>query len=142
MEKKNKHKEKRKDLRVGMSHPFLVRFQIKKQKGILHHLRPKKFASAKNMSVGGMFIELLTLKQGQLDRIISGQDKLILELQIPQIKRPLKFRGKITRLEKRDKYGKHMYLAGLCFEDIKEEDRERILHQLVSICLKTGCSIV
>lgn len=140
MEKQNNNKERRKDLRVGMSKPFMIRFQIKKEKGIFN-LRPKKLASAKNMSVGGMFIELPLLGQEQLDRVIKGKDKLILELEIPEIKRPIRIGGRITRLEKRDKYGKPIYVAGLSFEDIKEKDREQVLHHLINFCLKSGCSI-
>lgn len=137
MDKKRIDKERRKDLRVGISKPFTIRFQIKKRKG-LFALRPKKIAQAKNISVGGMFIELPTLDQKQMDRIIGGQDKLILELETPEIRRPIKVLGRITRLEKRDRYGKSTYVAGLSFEDIKEKDREKILHQLISLCLKSG----
>lgn len=140
MQKKNNYKERRRDLRIGMPKPLMVRFRIEKQKGIFN-LRPKKIARAKNISVGGMFIELPALTAEQVDRIIEGKDKLILELEIPEAKRPIRIRGRITRLEKRDKFGKPIYVAGLSFEDIKEKDREEILHQLISICLKRGCSI-
>lgn len=136
MEKKI-DKERRRDLRIGISRPFTVRFQIKKQKEIFS-LWHKRFARAKNISVGGMFIEFPTLNQRQMDRIIGGKDKLILELETPDTKRPIRIMGRITRLEKRDKYGKPIYLAGLSFEDIKEKDREKILHQLINICLKKG----
>lgn len=137
MEKKKIDKERRRDLRVGISRPFMIRFQIKKQKEIFN-LWPKKIASAKNISVGGMFIELPALNQRQIDGIIEGKDKLILELVMPDIKRSIRVRGRITRLEKRDKYGEPIYVAGLSFEDIKEKDREEILHQLINMCLKKG----
>lgn len=140
MNKKNSDRERRKDLRVGMPKPLMVRFRIEKQKGIFK-LRPKKIARAKNMSVGGMFLELPHLQEGQLDRIIKGKDKLILELETPEARRPIRIKGKITRLEKRDRYGKPIYVAGISFEDIKEKDREEILRRLITICLKSGCSI-
>jgi len=140
MAKKKIYRERRRDLRVGVAKPFMIRFQIKKQKAIFN-LRPKKIGQAKNISVGGMFIELPTLNQRQMQRIIDGKDKLILELETSETKRPIRVTGKINRLEKRDKFGKPIYVAGLSFEGLKEKDREEILHRLITLCLKTKCTL-
>jgi len=133
-------KEKRRDLRISVSGPYTVRFLISKANKIFS-LQRKKVAHARNLSVGGMFIELPALKEKQMQRIIAGKDKLILELETPGSKTPICIKGKITRLEKRDKFGKPVYVAGLSFEGIKEKDREEVLRQLVNICLKSGCRI-
>ena len=140
MDKKIIGKEKRRDLRIFMKKPFMLRCQIKKQKE-LFKLRPKKLSHAENMSVGGMSIELPVLDQGQIDRIINGQDKLILELNIPSLKKPLKVTGKIVWLKKRDRTGRTVYVTGLSFQDLKEKDREKVLLQLVNLCLKSIANI-
>ncbi len=140
MDRKIIKEERRRDLRIFMKKPFILRFQIKKQKEILK-LRPKKLSQAEDMSVGGMSIELPTLDQSQMDRIIKGQDKLILELNIPSIKKPLKVAGKIVWLKKRDKRNRTVYVTGVSFQDLKGKDREKVLLQLVNLCLKSIANI-
>lgn len=135
-----KTQEKRKDLRVGMEKPFLLRFQIKSNKGIFK-LRAKKNFRVENMSLGGLSLELPPLQQKQLDRIMNGQDQLILELNIPAFKKPLKLPGKIAWLHKKDNAGKSTYVAGLSFEDLNSADREKLLAQLIAICLKNKVDI-
>jgi len=140
MENKRANEERRRDLRLDMAKPFMLRLQIKKQKG-LFKLRPKEVSAAENMSVGGISIELPTLDQRQIERIIKGQDELILELDIPRFNKPLKATGKIVWLEKRDRKGRTVYMAGLSFRDLKEKDREKLLLQLINLCLKSRVNI-
>lgn len=140
MDKKNTGQDKRQDLRIVAHKPFMIKFKIEKQKEVFN-LKPKKLATVQNMSVGGMSVELPDLKEGQADRIIDGKDRLILELKTPQAKKPIRIKSKIIRLEKKTKDGKPVYIAGLSFKDIKEDEREEILHQLMSICLESGCRI-
>lgn len=135
MDRKRVEKEKRRDLRVGVSKPFVLKFQIQKSKGIFK-LPSKKFAISDNISVGGMSIELPALDQSQIDKIAKGQDKLVLELDIPSLKKPLRIIGKIVWLEKKDRRGQTVYRTGISFEGIKEKDREEILRSLISLCLK------
>ena len=141
MDKKKMEQERRKDLRVGMEKPFALRFQIKSNKG-LFKLRAKKTFRVENMSLGGLSIELPPLKQKQIDRVINGQDQLILELNIPAIKKPLRLPGKIAWLRKKDSAGKSVYVVGLSFDDLNEADREKLLSQLIGICLKGKVDII
>lgn len=141
MEKKITHKERRKDLRISVPKLFTIKFRIKKEKGIFN-LRPKKITRAENMSVGGIRIELPALDKKQIDRVIDGKDKLILELNIPYLKRPLRFTGKIVWLAKKDLRGKTTHVAGLSFEGLKGKDAETILHQLINLCLRESCNII
>ena len=140
MEIKRSEKERRRDIRVGMPRPFVIKFQIKKHKGFFP-LRPKKLAAVQNMSAGGVFLEFLVLEQKEAERIMAGKDQLILEMKTPESKRPIRIKGKVIRLEKTGKYGKPTYVAGLCFEDIQEKDREEILHQLINTCFQSGCRL-
>jgi c-di-GMP-binding flagellar brake protein YcgR len=140
MDKKKTEQERRRDLRVGMEKPFTLRFQIKSNKGIFK-LRAKKNFRVENMSLGGISIELPPLDQKQIDRVIKGQDQLILELNIPALRKPLRIPGKIAWLQKKDSAGKPIYVAGLSFEDLNEADREKLLSQLIGLCLKSKVDI-
>lgn len=140
MDKKNIGQDKRQDLRIATHKPFIIKFKIEKQKGVFD-LKPRKLATVQNMSVGGMSVELPDLKEEQANRIVEGKDRLILELKTPQAKKPIRIKSKIIRLEKKTKHGKAVYIAGLSFKDIKEKEREEVLHQLISICLESGCRI-
>jgi hypothetical protein len=138
MDRKKSEKEKRVDLRIGVHKSFPVKFQIKKPRGIFN-LQAKQFTRAQNMSVGGMQLELPFLDRQRIERIIEGKDKLVLEFAIPSARKPLKVIGKIIWLAKKDRRGKTVYVAGVSFEGIKEEEQEKILRQLVNSCLKEGC---
>ena len=140
MDKKKTEQERRRDLRLGLEKPLTLRFRIKRSKGIFK-LRAKKTFRVENMSLGGISIELPPLNQKQIDRVISGQDQLILELNIPSIKKPLRLPGKIAWLHKKDSSGNPIYVAGLSFEDLNARDREKLLSQLIGICLKNKVDI-
>ena len=140
MGKKKIETEKRKDLRINTSEPLTLKFQIKKQKGIFS-LRHKKTTHTKNIRVRGMRIELKILEKKKIDKIIEGKERLVLELNIPSLKKPLKITGKIVWLEKRDIHGRNIYVTGVSFEGLSEKDREKILNQLINICIKNGCNL-
>ena len=141
MDKKKTEQERRRELRVEMEKPFTLRFQIKSNKGIFK-LRAKKIFRVENMSLGGISIELPPLSQKQIDRVMNGEDQLILELNIPSLKKPLRLPGKIAWLHKKDSAGKPVYVAGLSFQDLNAADREKLLSQLIGICLKSKVDII
>lgn len=132
--------EKRKDLRIEIDEPLAIKCHIKKKSDLLN-LLGKVYSSAENMSVGGMRMELPLLDSKEMNRVIEGKDKLILELDVPGLKRPLKVTGKIAWLKKRDRRGNTHYVAGVSFENLKAKDREKILSKLVSTCVKEGGSV-
>ncbi len=131
-----KPEERRKDLRLGIGSPLTLSFRIKKNKG-LFKLQPKQIFQVDNMSLGGISVELPPLDQKQLDRVKNGLDQLVVELKISYLKKPLKLPGKIAWLQKKDKDGKPTYIAGLSFNDLSDSDRDKLLSQLIGICLKT-----
>ena len=140
MEKPRPDTERRKDLRLDMFEPLLIKFFISKGKSIFK-LHPKKYASTRNISINGALLELLALGKGQVGKIITGRDKLTLQLDIPSFKRPVRIQGKIVWMEKKDSRGKVVYEAGICFEDIKAKDRVKLLPLLVNLCLKGKAKI-
>jgi c-di-GMP-binding flagellar brake protein YcgR len=141
MDKKKTEQERRRDLRLGLEKPLTLVFSIKKNKGIFK-LHTKKSFRVQNLSLGGISIELPPLTQKQIDRVIGGQDQLILELNIPSLKKPLRLPAKIAWLHKKDTSGKPTYVAGLSFEDLNAADREKLLSQLIGICLKSKVDII
>ena len=132
--------ERRKDLRLGILTPVSIKINITQGKGILQ-LRRKRKALPRNISISGILLDSLTLNQHQLGRVVNGKDKLVLELEIPYLKRPLRVAGKIIWSAKKDKHGKTTYEAGISFEDIREKDREKLLPLLLSLCLKGKAKI-
>jgi c-di-GMP-binding flagellar brake protein YcgR len=141
MDKKKTEQERRRDLRLGLEKPLTLVFSIKKNKGIFK-LHTKKSFRVQNLSLGGISIELPPLTQKQIDRVIGGQDQLILELNIPSLKKPLRLPAKFAWLHKKDSSGKPIYVAGLSFEDLNAADREKLLSQLIGICLKSKVDII
>lgn len=140
MEKEKTAQERRKEIRLGLETPLSFRFQIKSNKGTFK-LQPKKTFRAGNMSLGGISIELPPMKQKQLERIINGEDQLVLELTVPNIKHPLRLTGKIAWLHTKHNADKPIYVAGLSFEDLNTMEREKLLLQLIGICLKSSVKI-
>lgn len=132
--------ERRRDLRIIIKKPFVLELIYKKE-GKLFSLWFKKHIRAENISVGGARIELPFLKKLQLNKIKEGKDKLVLIFKIPSLGKPLQVKGRISWLEKRNSSGKDMYLAGVSFEDIKENKRQDILNLLINMCIKDGCKI-
>jgi len=140
MDKKKIERERRKDLRLSVSEPITLKFQIVKEKGVFK-VRAKKHTRAEDISVGGIRIELPLLKELQIERIVNGHDKLVLELEVPFLKKPLKVTGKIAWIKKGEKKGKVINITGISFEDIKEKDREKVLSWLINLCFKNGCKL-
>jgi c-di-GMP-binding flagellar brake protein YcgR len=139
MERARTGKERRKDLRVNIFEPFLIKFQV--SKGGILRLYSKRYAPSSNISASGILVELPGLSRRQIDRLIENRDKLIIELDIPLLRKPLKTQGKIVWLEKRHRGGKTVNIAGISFETIKEKDREKLLLLLIYLCLKSKIKI-
>lgn len=132
--------DKRKDLRVELYKPFAVKLHIKKNKG-LSFFSKEKLSSVDNMSVGGMRLELPLMKRSQMERIIDGREKIVLELGMPSSRKTIKITGKLVWLKRKDKRGKTIYVVGLNFPNINDSERESILQYLMESCLKDGCNI-
>ena len=140
MENLSSDTERRKDLRLGIPHSVSIKVKVAKGKGILQ-LHQRKSATPRNISISGILLDSLALDKDQIDRVASGQDKLVLELEVPYLKKPLKIPGKIVWAARKDKHGKTTYEAGISFEDIKEKDKERLIPLLLSLCLKGKAQI-
>ena len=129
-----KDKENRRDLRLEISDSLQIRFCIAKKKNFLGLCR-KKYASAKNISANGILVEL-PLKDWQIGRIMKGEDKIVLELKIPNFAKAMLINGKIIWWEKRYKRGKALYMVGISFDELNSNDREKILPLLLNLCVK------
>jgi len=140
MENLSSGAERRKDLRLGILTPVSIKINITQGKGILQFQRKKK-AFPRNISISGILLDSLTLSQHQMGRVVNGNDKLVLELEIPYLKRPLRVIGKIIWSAKKDKHGKTTYEAGISFKNIREKDKDKLLPLLLSLCLKGKAKI-
>lgn len=128
-------KERRKDLRLFIGKPLVLKFHIKKRKGLFRFL-PKGISRADNMSVGGIAVELPALSRREIEGVINEDDQIVLEFDIPAFKKALRVTGKVAWLKKKDKTGRTVYVTGLSFQNLKEAEREQLLLHLLNICLK------
>ncbi len=140
MDEKIINKERRKDLRVIIENPFTLKFKYKKGKNIFD-LPFSKNALARNISAGGIRIELPLSEKSYVDSIKEGKDKIELVFKTPILRKPFKIIGTVSWLKKINNNGKDKYLAGVSFEGIKGKEREGIFNLLINMCMKDPCKI-
>ena len=88
------------------------------------------------MSVDGVFVELPLLQQDQLEDLSSGGYDLVFELKTSAGKKPIKLKGKLAWVRKKDDAGKSVNIAGVHFYELDNATRKEILDQLIDICFQ------
>ena len=129
--------EKRKHLRIKMAKPQIVKFRIKKHRKLPISLVWQKKTKIENISVGGLKMGLPVLEKKQINSIIEGKKKLVLEFIFSTLKKPVKVTGNVVWVKSKGK----SYVLGVSFEGIKEKDQEVILAYMIKSCLNDGCDI-
>lgn len=140
MDEKIINKERRKDLRVIIEDPFVLKLKYKRGKKIFD-LPFSKDAVVENISTGGIRIELPLSEKSYLGSIKEGKDKIELVFKTPVLRKPVKIIGTVTWLKKINIRGTDKYLAGVSFEGIKEKERKEIFNLLINMCMKDACKI-
>lgn len=136
MENISRQDERRRDLRVATSKPLMIKLYIKKVGGFFNFRRFKR-SRVKDISVGGVCLELPVLKDSQIKRVQEGLDNLVLELKLPKANKTIKLNSKISRIEKGAGAQEDQYIAGLSFDEMRQEDREKLLYELMNMCLES-----
>jgi Tfp pilus assembly protein PilZ len=136
MEKNIGENEKRRDLRVKID-SFQMKCQIIKKDGLFPlQLKKTSLVRVRNVSVDGVFVELPLLKQGQLEDLSKGGYELVLELKTSDDRKPIKIKGKLAWIRKKDDSGKSINVAGVHFHNLDDKTRKEILDQLIDVCLR------
>ena len=125
-------KERRKYARVKTPNPLKLRFKVVssgKQKNIIK----KGKSHTKDVSSGGMFIEIPPVKDHVIDGLLSGKNKLVLELNIPGGKSPMIIHANARWMDKKGSSKKNHFGIGVRFEDMKPADRERFFQYMLNL---------
>jgi hypothetical protein len=133
-------KDRRKFTRLSLEPPLAVNFKSVPLK-ISFRLSHKGKALGKNISIGGgLLVELDIKSKGEIGKLLSGREKLSLEISVPGQRSPLKVLGRVVWLKKMDKTG-HLYQAGLSFDNINEDTKEGLVHSMIDLCFKQKCEL-
>lgn len=136
MEKNSGENEKRRDLRVKID-PFQMKCQIIKKDGLFPlKLKKTSLVKIRNMSVDGVFVELPLLQQDQLEELSKGGYDIVFELRAREDRKPVKLKGKLAWIRKKDDAGKSINVAGVHFYELDIKTRKEILDQLIDICFQ------
>lgn len=126
--------ERRRYVRLEPEEPISVRFKV------IEESRRRKVATgtdrAKTKSVGGggMFLEIPPLKPKMLDGLLRGTHVLSLQIDIPNVSRPIKVLARVIWVEGKRRVDSNRYGVGVSFIGISEDDREKIMNYVIDSC--------
>ena len=127
--------ERRKYVRIKFKKPIIFKFKIEEgysgKKGISYEDQ----AQARNISFGGMFVEIPIVDQGGLKRLVDGKDKLVVEVNMPNSASPLKAKAKVAWVGKRHKTQPPIFGVGISFEEVS--DKDKVAGLMIDESLKT-----
>jgi len=132
--------EKRKFIRLKLKEPYFIRVRLY-QANKLVNFSLKRDAYSLNISTTGMYIVLFNLTPVEIRELKEADCRLIIEFKTPYLKKPVKLLGRIAWAERKEKSGESIYSAGVYFEGLKEKDREKVLQNMLDLCLKSKGSI-
>jgi len=93
-----------------------------------HKPRPKKESKSKNISTGGILM--------QLNEKVPPASQLLLDIILPNDKRPVAARGEvvwINDIPQMDKTGRRQFDAGIKFTSMSPGDKERLTRHIEDI---------
>ncbi|NOX97615.1 MAG: PilZ domain-containing protein [Nitrospirae bacterium] len=124
--------EKRKYVRLQPKEAISVHFKIvtksEGEKVPIHHR-----AKTKNVSGGGMFLEIPLLEPKLLEGVLRGTHNLFLEINIPTSSYLVKALAKVVWIEGKTS---KQYGVGVSFLSINEEDRDKLMEYIIEGCLQ------
>lgn len=128
-------KERRRYLRIKPTKPVKARFKVvpgRKQKPVLRRGR----SYTRDISGDGMFIELPHMKDEIAEALLSGKNKIVLDLKIPGSRAKVKIVGRAMWMDKKGTARRRTCGVGIRFDEISEHDRERLLQYMLELVLK------
>ena len=119
--------ERRRHVRINLKKPMVFRFKIARDHGFQSSYEGE--GEAKNISLGGMYIELPVMTEDELQRLLAGKDKLRVEVDTPHTVKGLKAKAKVIWLGKKRKTQPPIFGIGVSFEDVS--DKDKIAHYMI-----------
>jgi len=123
--------EKRRYVRLQPKEAISVHFKIVTQaegEKVTSHQ-----AKTKNVSGGGMFLEIPLLQSKLLEGILLGTHNLLLNIDIPAVSHPVKALAKVVWVEGKNS---SRYGVGVSFLSINEEDRNKLVNYIIESGIK------
>ena len=81
-----------------------------------------------------MFLEIPPLKPKMLDGLLRGTHVLSLQIDIPNVSRPIKVLARVIWVEGKRRVDSNRYGVGVSFIGISEDDREKIMNYVIDSC--------
>ena len=136
MDKPNKDvREKRKYMRVNTQKFASMQINVKRDNKTINTISMDDI-KVRNLSGGGMYLELPLLESSILERLLSGKDKLFLRISLPVLATPVNISANMVWLETVKATRKQFVGAGISFDNITEKTREELVHYILTLLLK------
>jgi len=91
---------------------------------------------SRSVGGGGLFLELPDLEPGTIEKLLKGEKKLSLAIDVPNVPKPIKALAKVIWMEGRQEGERHFYGVGVSFIRIDEDDRHEILNYIIESSLQ------
>jgi len=127
--------EKRRYIRIKPSKAMGVKFSVVPDKKRKRFVK-KANTQLTNISGGGMFLELPYLKSDVIESLLSGKNKISLELKVPGYSSTMKILARAVWIDRKESSGRKVCAVGIRFDEINEEDRERLIRYMVDLIIQ------
>ena len=125
-------KERRKYIRVRLAKPLKLNFRIIGSKGSIK----MGGTFSKDISGGGVLIDLPAMKQEILEGLVAGKNSVVLEFRLPRTRAKLRIRGKVQWVDRKETPKGKTHGVGIQFIGMREEDREKLLQYMLDLVLE------
>lgn len=131
----NSAKERRGFIRLRLPRPIGIKFKIVSTDSKARLLKRGR-TSTRNISGSGMFLELPRLSEGIVDRLLSGKNRITLELTVPGHRSKIRIIGKAVWMDKKGVARRRVHGVGIRFVEITDKDRERLIYYMLDLILR------
>lgn len=125
---KFKGQERRKFVRFPFKHPFTIKYKVAK---IEPPHDKKTHATVRNVSGGGMFLEIDDMPDEIIQKLLTGKYDVILDVIMPDDPNPILAHARIVWIDRTYKHKTGKHGVGVSFTQICEEDRERLMTYMI-----------
>lgn len=134
--KKEIASERRRYVRIAPPRPIKIKYSFVRGYGAQGVYSAD--AMSNSVSGGGLFVEMPYLEPETVDELLKGEKKLALEIDLPNMKQPIKALGQVVWMEGKRDGKRYYYGAGVSFLRIDENDRDEIINYIIDLYLQKG----
>jgi len=131
----NSARERRGFIRLRLPRPIGIKFKIVSTDSKVKLFKRGR-TYTRNISGSGMFLELSRVSEGVVERLLSGKNRITLELTIPGHRSKIRIIGKAVWTDRKGVAGHRAHGVGIRFVEITEKDRERLIYYMLDLILR------